>query len=96
MEEFVEKGANLEHDRWARWQKYMFSKCKKHILSQALSQQLNEIKGKVEGMKITEKKGVIEMIFGNAKKKKMRLHTNMDVGYNQAIDDILAIIDSMK
>ena len=27
MEEFVEKGANLEHDRWARWQKYMFSKC---------------------------------------------------------------------
>ena len=32
MEEFVEKGANLEHDRWARWQKYMFSKCKKHII----------------------------------------------------------------
>jgi len=25
--EFVEEGANLEHDRWARWQKYMFSKC---------------------------------------------------------------------
>jgi hypothetical protein len=25
-EEFVEKGAELEHDRWARWQKYMFSK----------------------------------------------------------------------
>jgi hypothetical protein len=24
-EEFVEKGANLEHDRWARWQKYMHS-----------------------------------------------------------------------
>jgi hypothetical protein len=24
--EFVEKGANLEHDRWARWQKHMFSK----------------------------------------------------------------------
>lgn len=24
--EFVEKGADLEHDRWARWQKYMFSK----------------------------------------------------------------------
>lgn len=24
--ELIEKGANLEHDRWARWQKYMFSK----------------------------------------------------------------------
>lgn len=26
FEEFIEKGADLEHDRWARWQKYMFSK----------------------------------------------------------------------
>ena len=25
-EAFVEQGANLEHDRWTRWQKYMFSK----------------------------------------------------------------------
>ena len=25
-EKFVEKGADLEHDRWARWQEYMFSK----------------------------------------------------------------------
>ena len=25
-EEFVEQGAALEHERWARWQKYMFSK----------------------------------------------------------------------
>lgn len=25
-DEFVEKGADLEHDRWTRWQKYMFSK----------------------------------------------------------------------
>lgn len=25
-DEFVEAGADLEHDRWARWQKYMFSK----------------------------------------------------------------------
>lgn len=24
---FVEKGAELEHDRWARWQEYMFTKC---------------------------------------------------------------------
>ena len=23
---FVEKGADLEHSRWAKWQKYMFSK----------------------------------------------------------------------
>jgi hypothetical protein len=26
VESFVEKGADIEHDRWARWQKYMFSK----------------------------------------------------------------------
>ena len=25
-EEFVEKGAELEHQRWARWQSYLFSK----------------------------------------------------------------------
>jgi len=25
-EEFVEKGADLEHQRWARWQAYLFSK----------------------------------------------------------------------
>lgn len=25
--EFIEKGADLEHDRWAKWQKYFFSKC---------------------------------------------------------------------
>jgi hypothetical protein len=30
--EFVEKGADLEHDRWARWQKYMFSKFEKDSL----------------------------------------------------------------
>lgn len=27
LSEFIEKGADLEHDRWARWQKYFFSKC---------------------------------------------------------------------
>lgn len=26
IKEFIEKGADLEHDRWSRWQKYMFSK----------------------------------------------------------------------
>jgi hypothetical protein len=24
---FIEKGADLEHDRWAGWQKYLFGKC---------------------------------------------------------------------
>lgn len=34
LKNFVEKGADLEHDRWARWQKYFFSKCTPHkILS---------------------------------------------------------------
>ena len=26
-EEFIEKGADLEHDRWARWHEYFLSKC---------------------------------------------------------------------
>ncbi len=29
IKEFVEKGANLEHDRWAKWQKYMHSRLQK-------------------------------------------------------------------
>jgi len=27
-DKFIEDGASLEHDRWARWQKHFFSKCK--------------------------------------------------------------------
>lgn len=27
-EDFVEKGADLEHTRWSKWQEYFFSKCK--------------------------------------------------------------------
>lgn len=27
VEEFIEKGADIEHTRWAKWQKYFFSKC---------------------------------------------------------------------
>ena len=26
-EEFIEKGASLEHERWAGWQKYLHSLC---------------------------------------------------------------------
>jgi len=26
LTEFIEKGANLEHERWAKWQSYLFSK----------------------------------------------------------------------
>ena len=29
-EEFVEKGADLEHERWSRWQKYLHSLCIKN------------------------------------------------------------------
>ena len=27
IEEFIEKGADLEHERWSGWQSYFFSKC---------------------------------------------------------------------
>lgn len=27
MKKIIEKLANYEHDRWSRWQKYLFSKC---------------------------------------------------------------------
>lgn len=31
IEEFIEKGAELEHDRWARWQKYIMLSSFKEI-----------------------------------------------------------------
>lgn len=31
IKEFVEKGANLEHDRWARWQNYLHTRLHKNI-----------------------------------------------------------------
>ena len=30
LEEFIEKGANIEHARWAKWQKYLHSLCLKN------------------------------------------------------------------
>jgi len=27
---FIEAGADLEHDRWARWMQYLFSCCKRN------------------------------------------------------------------
>lgn len=29
-DDIIEKLADYEHDRWARWQKYLFSKCMIH------------------------------------------------------------------
>ena len=66
------------------------------FLLSALTHQFDELKEKIEGMKIQKKRGAIEMIFGDGRKEKMRTHTNVDVGYNQALSDILALIDSMK
>ena len=31
MKEFVEKGAEIEHERWSKWQKYLHSKLSKNI-----------------------------------------------------------------
>lgn len=30
--EFVEKGADLEHARWSKWQDYVFSKCEMKVI----------------------------------------------------------------
>jgi hypothetical protein len=30
MKEFIEEAANLEHSRWARWQKYLHNLCIKN------------------------------------------------------------------
>lgn len=30
-ENLIERLANLEHERWAHWQKYMHSKCEKKV-----------------------------------------------------------------
>lgn len=32
LNEFIEKGADLEHERWVKWQAYMFSKCFDHTV----------------------------------------------------------------
>jgi len=31
IEKFIEEGADLEHRRWAGWQKYLFSKCSETV-----------------------------------------------------------------
>lgn len=55
-----------------------------------------EMKKKIKKLEITEKKGFVEMVFGDKRKEKIRIHSNMDVGYNQAIEDILSLIESIK
>jgi hypothetical protein len=50
------------------------------------------IREEIEKKRITDKKGIIEMVFGNKRKDEIRCHTNMDVGYNKALDDILNIL----
>ena len=49
---------------------------------------IKEVGEGIERMKITKKKGVLEAIFGDKRKQKIRIHTNMDVGYNKALQDI--------
>lgn len=33
LDEFIEKGADLEHERWAKWQEYLHSKCREHTVN---------------------------------------------------------------
>ena len=39
VEEFIEKGANLEHDRWVRWQKW----CHRVLRENCLSPELEKV-----------------------------------------------------
>lgn len=45
IEEFIEKGADLEHERWSGWQKYLHSLCSKHTVNSlnASTKQYEEI-----------------------------------------------------
>jgi len=52
---------------------------------------------RVEEMKIKKKKGFMEMVFRDNKKAKIKVHENMDVGFNQALDQVLQLIkDKIK
>ena len=49
------------------------------------------IKEEVEKMKKTKKTGIIEMVFGKSKTK-IKAFDNIDIGYNQAIEDVLRLL----
>ena len=50
---------------------------------------VREVIEKAQKMVVTKKKGFVEMIFGDRKSAKIRSHSNMDVGYNMAIEDVI-------
>ena len=50
---------------------------------------LKELKRK----RITKKRGIMEMIFRDGRKSMVRIHDNMDVGYNLALCDIVKWIE---
>ena len=45
LEQFIERGANLEHQRWSRWQKYLHSLCTPHTINSlnAVTKQYDDI-----------------------------------------------------
>lgn len=44
LEEFIEKGADIEHNRWSKWQKYLYSKCRKYGLGDSLIINVDDVK----------------------------------------------------
>jgi len=70
------------------------------FIRQALTQQLDELKGKIEGMKFPEINGGSKELPYKEYPTAKPIHESDDVlqqfYYNQALKDILTLIDSMK
>lgn len=67
-----------------------------YLKSHLLQSQIKVVESIIFGLekaKITKKKGIGEMIFGDGRKEFIRVHTNMDVGYNQALEDQISSLN---
>lgn len=64
------------------------------LIAQTRQDTVREVIEKIEEMFILEKKGVMEMMWGDKRKSFIRSHTNMDVGYNKAIEYITILLRS--
>lgn len=62
----------------------------KSFIAQELAEQRAAIVKKCERLEVSKEKPLIEYFLWNEKKAMLRGHTNMDIGYNLALNDIIA------